>query len=179
VPAANVRSLRREDDPSSFRSGHKDLDRFLVRHATRNHFDLKLARTYVVAEGARILGYVTLTGGALRGVELPACDGLDFPGYPLPVVVLARLAVAADAQRQGVGEALMRFTFDVAVSQSERIGCIGVAVDSKVDAVPYYERFGFRRFDRSERRTDTTAMFLALRLIQRAIAESGTSEPLP
>jgi hypothetical protein len=72
VPAASVRSLRRDDDLAAFRSGHKDLDRFLVRHAARNHFDLKLARAYVAADGARIVGYVTITGGALRGVELPA-----------------------------------------------------------------------------------------------------------
>ncbi len=167
----DVRPLRRQDDLSSFRSGHKDLDRFLARHAARNHFELKLARTFVVVDGTRVIGYVTITGGALRGVELPAGDGLDFPGYPLPVLVLARLAVSVDAQRRGIGEALMRFTFDVSVDQSERIGCIGVAVDSKPDAVPYYERFGFKRFDRSERRTDTTAMFLALRVIERAMVD--------
>ena len=122
-------------------------------------------------DGARIVGYVTITGGALRGVELPAGDGLDFPGYPLPVLVLARLAVEAGAQRKGIGEALMRFTFETAVSQSERIGCIGVAVDSKVGAVRYYERFGFNRFERSGTRSDTIPMFLGLRTVEKAMSD--------
>ncbi len=74
------------------------------QYAARNHFDLKLARTYVAIADARVRGYVTLTGGALRGVELPGDDALGFPGYPLPVVVLARLAVSADLQRGGVGQ---------------------------------------------------------------------------
>ena len=170
MPAASVRSLRRDDDLAAFQSGQKDLDRFLARYAVRNHFDLKLARTYVAGEDTRILGYVTITGGALRGVELPAGDGLDFPGYPLPVLVLARLAVAVSAQRKGIGEALMRFAFETAVSQSERVGCIGVAVDSKVGAVRYYERFGFRRFERAGTRSDTIPMFLGLRTIEQAMS---------
>jgi len=109
----------------------------------------------------------------LRGVELPGDDVLGFPGYPLPVVVLARLAVSADLQRGGVGQQLMRFTFETAIDQSERIGCIGVAVDSKADAVGYYERFGFKRFDRTGPRSDIVPMFLGLRTIQSAM----TPEP--
>jgi len=50
----------------------------------------------------------------LRGAELPGDDALGFPGYPLPVVVLARLAVSADLQRGGIGQQLMRFTFETA-----------------------------------------------------------------
>jgi predicted N-acetyltransferase YhbS len=84
--------------------------------------------------------------------------------------VLARLAVAADAQRKGVGEGLMRFTFETAVSQSELVGCIGVAVDSKIGAVRYYERFGFKRFERSGTRADTIPMFLGLRTIETAMS---------
>ena len=170
MPTVDVRALQRDDDLASFRSGHKDLDRFLLKYAGRNHFDLKLARTYVAIADARVRGYVTLTGGALRGVELPGDDALGFPGYPLPVVVLARLAVSVDLQRGGVGQQLMRFTFETAMDQSERIGCIGVAEDSKADAVGYYERFGFKRFERTGPRSDIVPMFLGLRTIQSAMA---------
>jgi predicted N-acetyltransferase YhbS len=87
----------------------------------------------------------------------------------MPVVVLARLAVASDLQRGGIGQALMRFTFETAIDQSERIGCVGVAVDSKPDAVRYYERFGFKSFDRTGPRSDIVPMFLGLRTIQSAM----------
>ncbi len=66
----------------------------------------------------------------------------------------------------------MLFTFETAIEQSERIGCIGVAVDSKADAVGYYERFGFKRFDRTGPRSDIVPMFLGLR---RAMTSSCAS----
>jgi len=132
-------------------------------------FELKLARTYVAAHGARIVGYVTITGGALRGVDSRLETASTSPVIPSRAR-LARLAVQADAQRKGIGEALMRFTFETAVSQSERIGCIGVAVDSKVGAVRYYERFGFKHFERSDTRSDTIPMFLGLRIVEKAMS---------
>jgi hypothetical protein len=72
VPTVDVRSLHRDDDLASFRSGHKDLDRFLVKYAARNHFDLKLARTYVAIADARVRGYVTLTLGILKRKKKPS-----------------------------------------------------------------------------------------------------------
>jgi predicted N-acetyltransferase YhbS len=172
--ASVVRPLSRDDDLSSFRCGDKDLDRWLRAHAIPNHFELKLARAYVAqVDGAGpIVGYVALTGGAFKAVELPGTElpgdeGRRLPGYPLPVLVLGRLATDRQVQGQGIGKALMKFTFQMAVTLSEQIGCIGVALDSKPTARSYYDQFGFKVIENLDapRRSPLTPMFLSLRKI--------------
>ena len=66
------------------------------------------------------------------------------PNYPLPALRLARLAVAKDVHGQGIGKRLLRATFDLAHEMAERIGCVGVVVDAKPDAIEFYQRYGFQ-----------------------------------
>jgi len=56
-------------------------------------------------------------------------------------------------------------------SAADEGAIIGVAVDSKVGAVRYYERFGFNRFERSGTRSDTIPMFLGLRTVEKAMSD--------
>ena len=65
------------------------------------------------------------------------------PGYPLPILRLARLAVDERAQGLGVGRALLRHVLDLALDQRDSLGCIGVVTDAKPDAVSFYARYGF------------------------------------
>jgi GNAT superfamily N-acetyltransferase len=65
------------------------------------------------------------------------------PGYPLPVVRLARLAVDERAQGLGLGRALLRHVLDLALDQRDSFGCIGVVKDAKPDAVTFYAGYGF------------------------------------
>ena len=65
------------------------------------------------------------------------------PGYPLPILRLARLAVDERVQGLGVGRALLRHVLDLALDQRDSLGCIGVVTDAKPDAVSFYARYGF------------------------------------
>jgi GNAT superfamily N-acetyltransferase len=138
-----IRPLQRADDRSVFRCGEPALDRYFWHYAGQNQFRLHVAVTYVAVDDGRIRGFATVAVSGLERKTLPESRRRRLPGYPLPVLRLARLGVEADAQGGGVGEALLRRVLELALVQRDALGCVGVVVDAKPDAVGWYERFGF------------------------------------
>lgn len=167
-----IRALREGDDRSRFCSGDDDLDRFFHRYAGQNQFRHYVGVTYVVVEGTGVLGFATVAPGQVEGSELPAALRKKLPGYPLPVLRLARLAVDRSARGRGLGEQLLRFVLTLALRMASDYGCVGVVVDSKPGAVDFYARYGFVPTDaiegRSEARPQPTPMYLSLRAIKRS-----------
>lgn len=139
-----IRPLRPDDDRGGFSCGQADLDRFFHHYAGQNQFRLHLAVTYVAVAGERLTGFATVSVGSLERRSLPSARmRRRLPGYPLPVLRLARLAVDRRAQGLGVGRALLRHVLDLALVQRDSLGCVGVVTDAKPDAVPFYARYGF------------------------------------
>ena len=171
-----IRPLGERDDRPRFRSGDPDLDRFFAKYAGQNQFRHHLGTTYVV-EDQRILGYATVAAGQIEGEDVPSAFRRRLPGYPLPVLRLARLAVDAAAQDRGVGKALLRHVLAMALEMSERLGCVGVVVDAKLEAVDYYSRFGFSPLEpvagMLESRPDPRPLFLPLTLVAAALKPRG------
>jgi GNAT superfamily N-acetyltransferase len=142
--AVEIRLLRREDDRSAFSCGQGDLDRFFEHYAGQNQFKLHLAVTYVAVLDATIVGFATIAASALERAAVPNPRlRKRLPGYPLPVLRLARLGVDLRAQKVGIGKALLRHALGLALEQRDRYGCIGVVADAKPDAVAFYEGLGF------------------------------------
>jgi GNAT superfamily N-acetyltransferase len=141
--AIEIRRLRPDDDRSDFRSGNIDLDRFFQRYAGQNQFRHHIGTTYVAIEGETILGIATIAPSELTSAALPAGRRRRLPQYPLPVLRLARLATHERARGRGVGGALLRAVFSLAKDLAANYGCVGVVVDAKPDAVPFYEKLGF------------------------------------
>lgn len=140
-----IRPLLESDDPSGFSCGVHELDAYLKRHALANAA-AGAGVTYVLEDSdTGIAGYITLAAASVRTSELDsdshAVAGL--PRYPLPALLVARLAVDERLRRRGLGRALLTFAFDEALIARDRIGCIGILVDAKPPAVGFYERFGF------------------------------------
>jgi GNAT superfamily N-acetyltransferase len=139
-----IRPLARDDDRSGFSCGEPALDRFFEHYAGPNQFKLKLAVTYVAVLEGRILGFATVAVGSIERRELPSArQRKRMPAYPLPILRLARLGVDRTAQGSGIGRMLLRHVFELAVSQRDALGCVGVVTDAKPDAVAYYEKLGF------------------------------------
>jgi GNAT superfamily N-acetyltransferase len=164
-----IRALRPTDDRRRFRSGDPDLDRFFQAYAGQNQFRHHIGTTYVAVEGREVLGYVTVAAGSLEIDDLPPAVRRELPCYPLPILRLARLAVDAAFQGGGVGRELLRFALGLAVRMRTDYGCIGVVVDARPNAVPFYRRFGFVALDVTEGLADSrpapVAMFLSAREI--------------
>ena len=94
------------------------------------------------------------------------------PGYPLPVLRIARLAVDGAAKGQGVGSLLLRAVLGLGQKMSEELGCVGVVVDAKPEAVSFYEKLGFTRLElvagELGDRPQPVALFLAIGELPRA-----------
>ena len=131
------------DDRSRFRSADPDLDRFFLRFAGQNQFRHHIGVTYVAVAGGTLLGYLTVSASSLRSAEIPDRVRSSLPGYPIPVLRVARLAVDEHAKACGDGSTLLRFALGLAREMARRFGCAGVVVDAKVGAVAFYVRFGF------------------------------------
>jgi GNAT superfamily N-acetyltransferase len=139
-----IRPLRPDDDRGAFSCGQPDLDRFFHHYAGQNQFRLHLAVTYVATAQERLLGFATVSVGSLERRTLPSPRlRRRLPGYPLPVLRLARLAVDHRAQGLGVGSGLLRHVLDLALVQRDSLGCIGVVTDAKPEAIAFYSRYGF------------------------------------
>jgi GNAT superfamily N-acetyltransferase len=141
-----VRKLRPEDERAGFRSGNVDLDRFFHRFAGQNQFKHHVGTTYVAVEAGALLGFATVAASAIEAKAVTAKRPKGLPGYPLPVLRLARLAVDERSQGRGVGLLLLKAVFLLARKLAADFGCVGFVVDAKPEAVPFYERYGFSEF---------------------------------
>ncbi len=142
-----IRALKKTDSRSEFRSGDPDLDLFFRRYAGQNQFKHHIGTTYVAVEDDNISGFATVSACHLLIQDLPPRLKKKFPSYPLPVLRLARLAVGATSQSQGIGRSLLKSIFILAHEMADKFGCVGVVVDAKPDAVGFYEKYGFREIE--------------------------------
>jgi GNAT superfamily N-acetyltransferase len=138
-----VRRLDR-DDRSGFRSGNIDLDRFFQRYAGQNQFRHHIGTTYVAVQSDHITGFVTVSSGEMVAEKLAKNLRRRLPVYPLPILRLARLAVDEHFQGHGIGRLLLRAMLELALEMRDRVGCIGVVVDAKPDAIAFYSALGFK-----------------------------------
>lgn len=172
----HVRRLEPGDDRSDFRSGSIDLDRFFQRYAGQNQFRHHIGTSYVAVQGGRLAGFVTVSSGAMVAEKLAKSLRRRLPAYPLPILRIARLAVDERFQRQGIGRLLLRVMLELAVKMRDRVGCVGVVVDAKPDAVTFYSSLGFKPIDLVSGalgdRPEPTAMFLSIRQVAAAMNDA-------
>jgi len=165
-----IRALREGDERSQFHSGVPDLDRFFHQFAGQNQFKHHIGVTYVAVDGGRIFGFATIAPGNVEIEDLPIAARRKLPRYPLPMIRLARLAVAESAHGQGVGAQLLRFVLNLAVRLAADYGCTGAIVDAKPDAMAFYSKYGFIAVDavegQSDARPQPVAMFLPINAIR-------------
>lgn len=171
-----VRRLELRDDRSGFRSGNIELDRFFQRYAGQNQFRHHIGTTYVAVQGDHITGFVTVSSGEMVADKLTKNLRRRLPSYPLPILRVARLAVDNRYQGHGIGKLLLRASLELALDMRDRVGCIGVVVDAKPDAVIFYSSLGFNPIDLINGalgdRPEPVAMFLPIGEIATAVKEA-------
>ncbi len=127
---------------AGFDSGVATLDDWLKRRARTNQAS-GASRSYVVAEGSRILGYYCLAAGAIAMTDAPQQLRRNMPD-PIPVTVLGRLAVDRSEQGQGLGTALLQDAVLRTMQAAQIVGTRGIVVHAISDAAKsFYQRFGF------------------------------------
>ena len=125
-----------------FASGVASLDDWLKRRARANQSS-GASRTYVVCDGDRVVGYYALASGGIAVQDVPGRFKRNMPD-PIPVVVLARLAVDSAYQGRGLGRALFRDSAQRVVYAADAIGIRGVVVHAiSEQAKAFYLALGF------------------------------------
>ncbi len=126
-----------------FDCGKPALDDWLLRHA-RQAQGSGSAKTFVVADGARVAGYFSLTVGQVDTLDAPERIRKGMGQYPVPVVILARLAVSRQDQGHGIGLGLLRDAIRRTMLIAEQPG-IRAMLTHPIDeeAAKFYARFGF------------------------------------
>ena len=144
--AAPLRSLALLEDfhiVEGFDCGVEALNAYLKNFACANNKNGS-ARTYATTKNDRVAGFYTLTVGSVTKEESPQRVGKGLANHPVPVIILARLAVDKNEQGSGLGKALLRDALSRIIAAAEIIGARAVLVHAKDKrARSFYEGFGF------------------------------------
>ena len=127
----SIESLTAKHQRESFDCGEDSLNRYLRQYASQ-HQKKDIGRVYVAVEPGKqkVLGYYTLANGAVEFQSVPKAKGLPRE-YPVPVILLARLAIDRSRQGQGLGAVLL---FD-ALKRSVEVAQVSAAHAVIVDAL--------------------------------------------
>jgi GNAT superfamily N-acetyltransferase len=148
----------------SFDCGVPELNRFLIKHALHNQ-RANSASTYIVCEGNTAIGFYSLAVGSVIHAQAPVRVIKGLAKYPVPVMILARLAVDKAYHGRGVGSGLLKDALLRTLLASDIAGIRALIVHAKDDnAKQWYQRFDF---DPSP--TDPLHLYLLLKDINRAV----------
>jgi GNAT superfamily N-acetyltransferase len=132
------------DQLEGFDCGKPTLNHWLLHH-DRQAQTSGSARTFVVAdEENRVAGFFSLTVGQVDTVEAPECIRQGMGRFPLPVVILARLAVSRENQGYGLGVGMLQDAIRRTLVIAEQAGIRAILTHPiDEDAARFTTRFGF------------------------------------
>ena len=135
--------LAEHHNTAGFDCGDPALNHWLSQRALANQRS-GATRTFVVCDdNAVVKAYVALASGAVAVAASPGRFRRNMPD-PIPVVVLARLAVCRSVQGHGLARALLADAFERVVRASEQIGVRGIVVHAaSATARSFYLHLGF------------------------------------
>lgn len=137
--------IARHHDRKSFDCGSAELNDYLMRFARQNHASGG-AKTFVAvahAEEARVLGFYSISPGAIEFARVPGTLTRKLGRYDVPVYRLGRLAVDRSVQGHGLGGDLLLSASARGLAVAAEVGGVALAIDAKDDgAARWYGRFG-------------------------------------
>jgi predicted N-acetyltransferase YhbS len=149
--------LTKDHDRNAFDCGVAVLNDYLKQYALQNQKKFA-ARTYVATRGNRVVGYYSLAYGSVSLEDAPQSVKSGLPRHPIPVILLARLAVDSAEQRVGLGAALLKDALLRTIQAAEIAGLRAMLVHAKDDSAKrFYEKFGFESSP-----TDSYHLFLRM-----------------
>jgi ribosomal protein S18 acetylase RimI-like enzyme len=151
----------------SFDCGDEDKNKFLQKYALQNSKG-GLGRTYVAVkptDNTKIYGYYTISSSAVKFESLP--DTRYLPRYPIPAILIGKLATATETQNQGLGTALLFDALKRAVRVAEEIGTFLVEIKALNEkAKSMYQKIGFE-----EMQDEPMKLYLSLKKVRKLLAQ--------
>lgn len=169
--ALHIEKLQRTHEIEAFDCGQPELNRFLIRHALQAQ-QVNSSQTYVGLSGKTVIGFYTIVAGEVQHADAPERVGKGMPRYPIPLLVLARLAVHSEWQGRGIGAGLLLDALGRTLQATDIIGVRALAVHAKDDsAASFYRHFGFMPSP-----TDKRHLFLLIKDIRAASDQETVRE---
>jgi GNAT superfamily N-acetyltransferase len=138
-----IEKLHRAHAIDRFDCGSEALNRFLIRYALQNQ-QAGASQAYLALADEAVAGYYTLVVGQVDYDDAPARLKKGLARYPVPIMLLARLAIATAWQGKGLGSGLLKDAMLRTLQAAEIAGIRAFAVHAKDDeARAFYERFDF------------------------------------
>lgn len=138
-----VEKLHRKHAVDAFDCGEEPLNRFLVRYALPNQ-QANASQTYVGLADDTVIGFYTLVVGQVGYEGAPERLTKGLARHPVPIMLLARLAVNLDWQGKGVGAGLLRDAILRTLHAADIAGIRAFIVHAKDEhAAAFYRHFGF------------------------------------
>jgi GNAT superfamily N-acetyltransferase len=143
VTTLRIEKLQRGHDLETFDCGRDALNRFLLRYAFQNQ-QAGASQTYVGLADEAVAGYYTLVVGQVEYGDAPQRLTKGLAHHPVPIMLLARLAIAISWQGKGLGAGLLKDVMLRTLQAADIAGIRAFAVHAKDDeARSFYERFDF------------------------------------
>lgn len=153
-----ARKLEPGDATERFDCGQASLNEYLHRFALTNQ-RAGAAQTRAVCAEDRIAGFYTLSVGSVEPEEAPPRVRKGLARHPVPVMLLARLAVDLHYQRRGLGQALLKDALLRTRQAADIAGIRAVLVHAKDEVA----RDWYRSWDFESSPTDPLHLFLLLK----------------
>lgn len=153
-----VEKLTRGHAVDAFDCGQEALNRFLVRYALANQ-QANASQTYVGLADDMVIGFHTLVVGEVAHADAPERLSKGLARHPVPVMLLARLAVSSRWQGRGVGAGLLRDAVIRTIRAADIAGIRALVVHAKDDEARNF----YRRFDFQDSPTDPLHLFALMK----------------
>jgi GNAT superfamily N-acetyltransferase len=138
-----IEKLRRDHPVDAFDCGKVPLNRFLTQFAFQNQ-QANASQTYLALRDDEVVGYYTLVFGQVAFDDAPERLKKGVARHPVPLMILARLAVATGAQGQRLGAGLLKDAMLRTLQAADIAGLRALAVHAKADeARRFYAHFDF------------------------------------
>lgn len=129
---------------SSFDCGDEDLNDFLVNDALNNQ-KINFSVTRIFEHKNDIIGFYSLVNDSINKSKIAAEDHITEIAYnSYPAIKIGRLAIGRKYQKKGYGNFILTNSIATAMFYSNYVGCRMITVDSKVDAIDFYKKYGFK-----------------------------------
>lgn len=126
-----------------FKKHSEEIDAFFKNEALDEQAKF-LNTTHLFFMNGDLAGFVSLCADSLR-LDISEKESEDVPYINIPSVKIARLAINATYQRQGVGELLINFAVKTVFELRETLGAKFLTVDCYEHRISYYEKLGFKQ----------------------------------
>jgi len=140
---SSVTLLESGHDRSQFDCGVEPLNIYLKQYALQNQ-KKGIVRNYVTCWAKQIVAYYSLAYGSVAQTDAPPAITKGIGKYPVPVMILARLAVDLRERGQGLGKALLKNAILRTLQAADIAGLKAIFVQAKDgEGRRFYEKHGF------------------------------------